>query len=301
MFSNFKPFKACDADIAKLRFPLIAQPKIDGVRGLVINNQLRTRELKPFANRALMENLSRPAFNGFDFEIACGTAHAAHPDLCRMTTSQVNTIAGSGIVSIHVFDDFSYPNLPYETRYKALGERLGNNIHLVNPSVMIYMMPSKIVESHDEILAFEEHVLLLGYEGIILRDPKSLYKFGRATARENSFLRIKRFVDDEAICTNIIEAQMNLNEARLSETGYLVRSSHVENKIGKSMVGAIELEKNGKRFLIGPGNMSEHDRIRFWQNPHLIIGKPVTFKHFPHGRKDAPRLATFKHIRENLV
>jgi len=45
-----RPMKAENAIIEQLKFPLILQPKIDGVRGLNINVQLRTRTLKPFAN-----------------------------------------------------------------------------------------------------------------------------------------------------------------------------------------------------------------------------------------------------------
>ena len=37
-----------------------------------------------------------------------------------------------------------------------------------------------------------------GYEGLMLRDPNGVYKFGRSTVKENILLKVKDFMDDEA-------------------------------------------------------------------------------------------------------
>ena len=38
-------------DVTKLRYPVIASPKLDGIRALVIDGQLVSRTLKPIPNR----------------------------------------------------------------------------------------------------------------------------------------------------------------------------------------------------------------------------------------------------------
>ena len=37
-----------------------------------------------------------------------------------------------------------------------------------------------------------------GYEGLMLRDPNGIYKFGRSSVKENILLKVKEFMDDEA-------------------------------------------------------------------------------------------------------
>jgi DNA ligase-1 len=48
---KFKPMLASDCGgIENVRFPVIASPKLDGVRALVIDGALMSRSLKPIPN-----------------------------------------------------------------------------------------------------------------------------------------------------------------------------------------------------------------------------------------------------------
>lgn len=48
---SFKPMLGKDADFNKLRFPLLASPKLDGVRAIIINGVVMSRSLKPIPNK----------------------------------------------------------------------------------------------------------------------------------------------------------------------------------------------------------------------------------------------------------
>lgn len=296
-----KPMKAENAEIEKLRFPVIAQPKIDGVRGLNVAGHLRTRTLKPFANQILMEKYSNPLFAGLDGELWHRDRYGA-PSLCRDTTSVVNTILMTAPIHWTIFDDFSPEaiDLPYVERLNWASLRV--KAMREYGFIFIELIESKTVFSLGELNAFEADVLARGYEGVILRDPQGKYKNGRSTVREGGLLRIKRFVDREAIVVQLIEARENLNEKRTNELGESERSSHQENKIGKQMVGSLICEtEDGQLITVGPGEMTHGERMLYWERPELIVGKPITYKCFPHGEKLAPRFPTFKAIREELI
>lgn len=296
-----KPMKAENAELDKLRFPVLAQPKIDGVRGLNVAGQLRTRTLKPFANLKLMEKYSHPLFAGLDGELWHRDRYG-EASLCRDTTSVVNTILMTAPIHWTIFDDFSPDviRLPYEVRLSRVFYRA---LELQDAGFdFLHAIETRRIENLSELLSFEEEMLAQGYEGVILRDPKGNYKNGRSTVREGGLLRIKRFVDREATVVKLVEAMENLNEKTTNALGLSERSSHQENKIGKQMVGALICEtEDGQLITVGPGEMTHGERLLYWERPELIVGKPITYKCFPHGEKLAPRFPTFKTIREELI
>jgi DNA ligase-1 len=290
-----RPMKACDADLAKLTFPLLALPKIDGVRALVPHGQLRTRTMLPFANRKLQVALSRPEFSNLDGELTDASMPLTDQRLCRFTTSIVNTINDSRKLIFNVFDDFTIYTT-YQNRYERAKHRAELEA-LSSDYIRVQIVPATPIYSRDEYFAFEAQCVADGYEGAIFRSPSGLYKEGRATVNENTYTRLKRFVDDEAVVLKIIEAQENLNEKQTNALGLSERSSHQENKIGKNMLGTLVCLWKGQEINVGPGEMTHVDRIFYFNNPEKLIGELITFKHFPHGQKDAPRQATFKHVR----
>ena len=56
---TFKPLLAYTIkDLTKLKFPVYASPKVDGIRGTVVDGTLRTRSGKLFPNRHVRESLA---------------------------------------------------------------------------------------------------------------------------------------------------------------------------------------------------------------------------------------------------
>ena len=85
-----KPMLATEADFNKLRYPVCAQPKLDGIRVVIKNGVVYSRSLKPIPNKhiqALFRHL-----DGLDGELIVGnpTAH----DVFQKTTSGVMSKEG---------------------------------------------------------------------------------------------------------------------------------------------------------------------------------------------------------------
>lgn len=306
-----KAMLASNYNEEKLVFPLGAQPKIDGVRGLNMDGNLTGRSLKSFKNKYSTDFFSIPDFIGLDGEF--GAHKETHPRLCSLTTSALSTIEGSPWLMWHVFDYVTEEtkDLPYKERYSLLNEHvikmraLQTFGRVSSPWNHIEVVPMFICDNMDKLSELDSLWLSLGYEGTIIRNLNAPHKAGRSTVREGGLLRIKRFVEEEAIVIKINEGEQNNNEAQINELGRQFRSSHQENKTANGQVGSLEciilkdseLFKAGQQITVSKGTMTEEEAIDYFRNPHKILNQTIKFKHFPKGVKDKPRFPIFQSIR----
>lgn len=291
---NIKPTLCCDYEESKIRFPILCMVKIDGVRGINLEGTLTGRSLKKHANKHTTAMFSKPQFQGIDGELAADVWTSS--SLCRDTTSAVNRIEGTPTITWWAFDYITEAtvDLPYCERLRMLTAHVES---INEPSVKV--VPHVVVNSLEELNAFEEDALVQGFEGVILRDILGKVKSGRATVREGSYMRIKRFTDAEAICLEIQEAMQNNNQKVVNALGLSERSSHQENMTPKGMVGSLVCKccETGETIVVGAGDMDHAMRKHYFDNQDEIVGKIVKYKSFRHGVKSKPRFPTFLSIR----
>jgi DNA ligase-1 len=290
--SRFKPMLADKADLRLVRFPMNASAKLDGVRCLAINGQPMSRSMKIIPNRSIQQWFAANAklLEGMDGELIVGSP--THPDVYRTTTSGVMTEAFAPDFTYFVFDKFDVPG-PYHQRVARLPQE--------NLPARLRYLEHEVIHSLDELADFETRMLDLGYEGAMLRGPKSPYKHGRSTANEGFLLKVKRFEDAEAEVIGFDEEMANNNTARTSETGRTVRSSHQANKVGKGTLGAWVVKGvtafPDVTFRIGTG-MDDAMRASAWNHRDTLLGKIIKYTYFNIGVKDSPRHPVFKGFRD---
>lgn len=295
-----KPMLAATADdVTQLRYPLYASPKLDGVRALVINGQLKSRSLKPIPNAHVSAQLSRPEFNGLDGELIVGEPTAK--DVYRVTLSATAREAGKPVVTFYVFDDFTSPTAPFSSRLQALRQRFLDAANGdVNP--LIVVLGGRLCNNPEQLLAYEQEMLALGYEGLILRSPNGAYKQGRSTLNEGGMLKLKRFTDSEAVIIGMEEEMANNNAATINALGRTERSTAQAGLSGKGRMGALIVRDcvSGIEFNIGTG-FTMADREAFWQHRDHIVKQAmvVKYKSFLIGVKEAPRFPVYLGMRAN--
>lgn len=278
----FKPMLASPADIPNLQYPLIASPKLDGIRAVVKDGVLLSRSLKPIPNKYVQEQFAH--LEHFDGELIVGspTAH----DCYRTTNSYVMSLDKRDFpVQFYVFDHVQSPEKAYQDRFRHLIMADGCTVHAMN-----------WIEDEEELLNYEQECLALGYEGLILRDPQGKYKFGRSTAKEQILLKLKRFLDDEAVIVGFEELMHNANEATTNELGRTSRSSHQENLVPMGKLGALIVVWQGSEFRIGTG-FDDATRQHIWDAKAYYLNKLAKFKYFPVGMKEAPRHPVYLGLR----
>lgn len=285
MTSLFKPMLAAEADLGKLRFPLLASPKLDGIRAVVRGGVVYSRSNKPIPNRFVQERFKH--LEHFDGELIVGSP--TEHNVMQTTMSGVMSVDGEPNVSFFVFDHIAEPHSSFHQRYSKLGAG-----RVRGKTYEDYILV-KQTEIHDlpALIGLEELTLDMGYEGLILRDPTGHYKMGRSTVNEGLLLKMKRFVDDEAEVVGFEERMHNGNEATVSELGRTKRSSHKAGKSGRGDLGALVCRtSDGVEFNIGTG-FSDAQREAIWGSRDQYLGRLAKFKYFPVGVKEAPRHPVF--------
>lgn len=267
---------------------MFASVKLDGVRALVKDGVVLSRSLKPIPNRHVQAMFGH--LHGLDGELIVG--RPSDTNVFRDTTSGVMSPDGEPDVRFYVFDKWD-SDLPLHRRvdlYAGL-----NEIH-----DKVVPVTQELIYDIDQVDARFEAWLKLGFEGMILREPTSYYKFGRSTVREAGMLKMKPFVDAEAEVVGVVELMHNDNVAFTNELGRTARSTAKAGKTPGGTLGALVV-KMGEGLLpfeIGTG-FTAAERQEIWDDPK-IIGKLVKFKYLNTGNYDKPRHAVFLGFRDRM-
>jgi DNA ligase-1 len=278
-------------DINTLKFPVLASPKLDGIRCLIINGQVLSRKFKLIPNEYIRSLLSKLP-NGLDGELMLRrTVDSGQQATFQQVTSSVMSEDGKPDFEYNVFD---YVRGGLEEPYQDRMIKLSN---IALPSFVRKVLPKKL-STLDQLHNYEEKCLAEGYEGVMVRSPNSPYKCGRSTVKEGFLLKIKRFKDSEAEVVGFEERMHNNNEAKIDELGHTKRSSHKENLVPAGMLGAFVVRDltTGLEFSIGTG-FDDEMRKEIWKNPYNYIRKIVKYKYQAIGQKDLPRFPVFVGFR----
>jgi DNA ligase-1 len=291
-----KPMLAAPSDGNDLKYPVLASPKLDGVRALIINGVVMSRSLKPIPNRYVQSLFGLKKLNGFDGELIVGDSTAK--DVYHRTVSAAMKHDGEPPARFFVFDDFDHGCDPgFEKRFTGLYDRVTKLPPLQFDNCFVHN--HNFVKDKDQFDLLEASYLAMGFEGIMIRDPNGPYKYGRSTLKEGLLLKVKRFVDSEATILGITQLMHNTNDQIKNELGNSVRSSKKAGKIACSEMGSMKVRdiKTGVEFEIGTG-FTDVQRSAFWADRGSMVGKIVKYKSQPTGVKDKPRFPVFLGFRD---
>jgi DNA ligase-1 len=276
---TFKPMLAasCD-DLDQLRYPLLATPKIDGIRCLIIDGVAMSRSLKPIPNAYIQSVLGKPEFNGLDGELLVGSSF-------QDATSGIMSAGGEPDFRYYVFDKWD-DLAGYEERVAELD--------CYPACARITQLIPVELRDRAELDTYSAEMLADGHEGIMVRLPDGLYKNGRATFREGYLTKIKPFEDADATVVGFAERMHNSNAATTNALGRTERSSHQANLVPMRTLGALIVTSPlwKETFNIGTG-FTDAQRSAVWESRESLIGRTVKFKYQAIGTKDAPRIPVF--------
>jgi len=280
MSKVIKPLLATKAEFDKIQYPVLATPKLDGIRCLMVDGVAMSRSMKPIPNQYVQEQLK--GLHGLDGELM------VNGDF-NQVQSGIMKKAGEPDFTFHVFDSFVMGG-SYETRVDNLfwGEE--------HPRTKL-LDPIQITNEKD-LLVYLEDCLAKGNEGVMIRQPDGRYKFGRSTVKEGILLKIKKFLDDEAELVEVIEAQHNLNEQDYDELGYSKRSSCKENLVPAGTAGSMVVKWNNKTFRVGFGpGFTDEKKQWIWDNRDDLLGELVKFSYQELSKDGIPRFGKMLEIR----
>ncbi len=307
---NFKPMLAASldgVDLSTLRYPLLVSPKLDGVRCIIWEGVAYSRNAKPIRNRFVQAWASK--YHNLDGELIVGSP--TEGEILGRTQSGVMSFEGEPDFTYHLFDCPDHGG-PFESRLEMVSEEMAGAPRIVP-------VEHQLVSSSPALELLEEARLAEGYEGVMLRGPNGPYKNGRSTLREGHLMKLKRFMDGEAVVVRLEEGNVNDNELERDELGRAKRSKDASGLVPSGMVGTIiAVDPTWGELRISPGTMSHADRQAYWRayefelalggnqcrvkgaDEPKLIGKTIHWRSFGYGLKDKPRFARFYGIREDL-
>lgn len=306
---GFKPMLSAKFDpevdtveqLAKLTFPMLVSPKLDGIR--VCCHPIlgpSTRSLKPVPNVFIRGLLSDSRLWCLDGEVIVGD-HESPAYSFQATESAVMSHGGEPQFTYAVFDNFSDPQSAFIDRFGRAGDM--DKIQLAN-NCWAKPVVSTWCNTIDDALLWEKTFLELHYEGLMLRHPQMPYKFGRSTLKQQGLIKLKRFVDAEAVIEGFIELERNNNAPTQNELGLQTRSSHKSNMVPANTLGALSVrgiggEWGGVTFEVGSG-FDVATRDLYWATRHALVGQLITYKYQAIGSLNKPRVPIFKGLRRDL-
>lgn len=296
--AKFKDEYNIEPELEQLQYPVLASPKIDGIRFLRPDNDVaRSRSWTPLPNKQLQALVENPTFAWLDGEVIVGEDGAA-PNLFNRTQSAIMTADDANPLTIFIFDYFYDQNMRFELRTEIARTSV-EDLNRAGISNIRYLKHTAL-NNPEEVLVYEQAALEMGFEGIMIRSPNRGYKFGRSTLREQGLIKIKRFTDEEAEIIGFVALERNMNEQVQNPFGLAKRSSHKANKIPDNLLGKL-LVRNDRwgEFAVGSGfDLAMREEI--WNNQEKYLGRLITYKFQRHGCIEKPRSPIFKGFRPEL-
>lgn len=294
--SDFKPILASalktEKDWAKVKYPVIATPKLDGIRILKIEGELLTRSFKKVRN-SFIQSCADQIPDGLDGEIITYKDEACTEPF-EFNSVQSHVMKGDSghdhFWRFHAFDDFTVPTLPYV-------ERLASTYQKCELSPYCEYVEHVLVEDYDTLMTLAAKYVDEGYEGTMIRKPLGEYKFGRSSVNEGLLLKIKKFDDTEGTIIGTTQLMSNQNEIIINELGQKTRRGLKEGMVPREELGSLIMKwDGGEDFEVGTG-FTKAQREDLWKRRDEIIGETVTFKYQGVGTHNRPRFPVFMGFR----
>jgi hypothetical protein len=190
-----------------------------------------------------------------------------------------------------VFDNWRNGTQSYKTRwldyYGPTDDRL-------------VLLEQRILNTPEEVIAFDDEMLEIGFEGAMIRSLTGIYKDNRCSLKEQIILKRKPFVECEAQVVDVLEGKQNNNEPKMNDAGQMRRGYSKANMIPNGTFGSFILQALPwpHTFSSGLGlGFTAADKQKIWDNCEDFIGRMVTIKYQKYGSRDAPRIPSVIKIR----
>lgn len=268
------------------RGPLLLTPKYDGIRALTGDGQVVSRRLKPIPNRYVRETIANAVGDlRLDGEAVCLSIDGMLD--FNSTQSAIMSFDGRPAFRYFVFDCWDVAD-----DYQGRIGWLYHNVQLNGPCHEV-VMPEWAFTLEDVRRINEGH-LAKGYEGSCARPTRSPYKNGRSTLKQSYLLKLKPFVDEEAVVIGYTPLLRNHNDPTINALGLQERSKRIDGMVeDPCCFGALICwSKKWGEINVGSG-FTELQRC----NPDHYLHKVITFKYQPNHSKDKPHAATFRGVR----
>lgn len=270
-------------DLRLIKYPVLASPKLDGIRCIADKGKPLSRTLKSIPNKWVQHLFEKHGLDGLDGEL--------------MVEGDFNSVQS------HIMSEQGQPNFTYyvfdvvdsvET-FAARFAEASQRVDALNLP-WVKLVNHVLINNADELKEFWNDCINEGYEGAMVRSLTGPYKRGRSTLREGYLIKLKMWHDLEAKVIGFEPLYTNQNEETVNELGQTTRSLKQEGMVATDTLGALVVSFNGQTFKVGSG-FDLAERSRLWSIRNKLIGAEVTLKYQELSSYGIPRFPIYKGIR----
>jgi len=250
----------------KVVWPCVLNPKFDGQRALVRKKNgvvtMWSRMGKPITiPKRIIQQLEIVLKEG---ECTDGELYVHGWTFQRLISAIKKESDDTHLLQYHIYD------MPHETL--TYTERFEKRWVTKPSETQIHVSDVTYAQNADDIMAYETKMLKQGYEGIMIRNPKSLYRFKH---RSFDLLKFKRFQDSEYKI-------VGFTEGKGRETGLIVFTCVTDR---------------GIEFGCRPEGTRD-ERAALYKRGNETIGKYITVRYFELSNIGVPRFPVGVSIRD---
>lgn len=258
---RIEPMLAKTFDAAKVKFPVMVQPKLDGIRCIATKDGLFSRTGKPLTSTPHISDALAPIFAAMPTLILDGELYADKlaedfgriVSLVRKQDPDAAELAESAAtIQYHIYDCPSVADRPFLERNLTIQHLFID--HDLNDYPCLVRVKTLAATSQAMIDGIHGTFLEQGYEGTIVRIPESKYEFKRS----KGLLKYKDFLDGEFEIVRI-------------EEGLGSKSGMAGSVVCRTPEGA----------LFGSGVKGSHDHSRqILSDADIYVGGTATIRYF---------------------
>lgn len=279
--------------------PYLVSLKLDGVRCIFKNGEMLSRSFKPIESKQLNERFAHMKQLSIDNDLIYdGELYSTELNFQKlMHFVRTQDLESESLPESIVFNCFDVIDM--NNQNLTAKERLLKYQDLELPYVKI--IEQRIISTPEEAEKMFEEALSNGYEGLILKNPESVYKFGRVTTKSGNGYKLKPFVTFDAVIKGVEQATKvdPTVERTVNELGYHQTSHKKDDRILIDKASAFLVDYEGKQLKVTIAETDEQKKY-IWEHQDEFIGKHVEYKGMLVGSKDVPRHPNTIRLRPDL-
>jgi DNA ligase-1 len=285
--------------------PMMASYKLDGMRCIFKNGEMLSRQFKPILNKQLNERFEPLKKLSLEYhEIYDGELYSHEIDFqgimhyCRTEDLGDEPLPES--INFYCFDCLSgelfelAKNESARCRYELIEEMKEMDIpHFV-------ALEQRIVSTPEETKKMFEEAISKGFEGLILKNPMSTYKFGRISVPSGDGYKFKPYQTFDGRIVGVEQATEvdPTVERKVGELGYHKTSRKKGDRIPIEKASAFRVRYEDREVKVSLA-MTDEEKEKIWREKDSYTGKYIEYKGMLVGAKDLPRHPVFIRFRED--
>jgi len=275
-----------DKQEAKIKYPALVQPKLDGHRciaqyaqdDITCSFSLWSRTRKPINSVPHINQALRQLFRHMQYDYPYVDGELYNHDYRENFEDLTSLIrqdepkAGHEVVQYHIYD------LPLDGKSNAVRQNwldvlksTIDELHLT----CLKIVEARVVHNKEELMQAYEDFMEQGYEGAIVRNMDGMYKYKRSYDLQ----KVKQFNDDEF---EIVDVKVQ-TKGKMKGLAVFICETKEGNRFDAKMKGKLD------------------DLKQYADDPSLAIGRKVTVQFQGYTKKNnVPRFPVALRFREDI-